>query len=126
LRIFWSLEEMILAANVADGLQWRGVNAKTPQVVELSILLQAARYHPTSNRDENFRSVNSVGMKINNLKASHPSHVGVGLRVSEAEISVVEMFVDEPRRMRSVASKLKDRIRVGQERLGDAKRFLAE
>ena len=117
---------MILAADVADGLQWRGVNAKTPQVVELSVLLQAARYHPTSDRDENFRPVNSVGMKINNLRASHPSHAGVGLRVSEAEISVVEMFVDEPHRMRSVASKLKGRIYVGQESLGDAKRFLAE
>lgn len=124
MRINWSLEEMILAADVADDLNWRGVNATVPQVVELSTLLRRAQYHPLKDRDDNFRSANSVGLKINNLRASHPSHSGVGLRVSEAEVSVIEMFVNERRRMKILAGRLRGRIGVGGEHLGDAKRFM--
>lgn len=124
MRINWSIEEMILAADIADDLHWRGVNATTPQVVELSALLRRAKYHPTNGRDDNFRSVDSVGLKINNLRASHPSRAGVGLRISDAEILVVEMFVKDRRQMKSVAGSLRDGFSAGRELLGDAKRLM--
>lgn len=126
MRINWSSEEMILAADVADDLHWRGVNAKVPQVVKLSALLRSAQYHPPKDRDENFRSSNSVGLKINNLRSSHPGHTGAGLRISEAETWVVELFVSDRLRMKRVATRLRGQIDAGEERIGDAKRFIAE
>lgn len=126
MRLNWCVEEMILAADVADDLEWRGVNAKTRQVVELSELLQSAKYYPTEDRDDDFRSANSVGMKINNLRASHPSHVGKGLRVAKNETVVVELFVEHPSKMKQLASDLRREIYRSGGRRGDAATTLRE
>lgn len=120
LRINWTLEEMVLAADVADDLEWRGVNSKTVRVVDLSVLLRAAKYHPVAQRDENFRSPGSIGMKINNLRKSHPAHRGVGLRATGSEAEVVQLFLDDLPSMKAAAAELRRRIAGGGERLGDA------
>ena len=115
---------MILAADVADDLEWRGVNAAVAEVVQLSNQLRAARYHPMVPRPENFRSPGSVGMKINNLRRSHPAHVGIGLRATVAESDVVQLFLEDRRTMKAVAGDLRSRIAKGSERLGDAREVL--
>lgn len=123
-RINWSVEEMILAADVADNLEWRGVNDKVTQVIQLSHQLRAANYHPTAQRDAKFRSPGSAGMKINNLRKSHPAHEGVGLRATAAEADVVQLFLDDRSAMKAVAAELRSRIDGGRERLGDASELL--
>ena len=53
--------------------------------------------------DPIFRSPNSVAMKVNNLRASHPSHTGKGLRTSKTERSIVEDFVNHREAMKEAA-----------------------
>lgn len=118
------MEETILAADVADDLDWRGVNGRTIQVIELSKLLRGATYHARVERDDNFRSTGSAGMKINNLRKSHPAHHGVGLRATEAELEVVQLFLEDRASAKAVAAEMRKRITGGDERLGDAKNIL--
>lgn len=120
----WTTEEMILAASVADRLEWGPVNSTREEVQELSRLLRNATFHPGASRDKKFRSVNSVGLKINNLRASHPSQKGKGLRVSKGEISIVEAFVANPSAMRRVAYRILEAVRLCNEKNGLAEQML--
>lgn len=106
----WTEEEMILAAEFAHKREWRGVNSKTPGIQSLSEFLRAANLHPNSIKDDRFRSVNSVSMKVNNLIASHPNHTGVGLRSTLAEKSIVRRFMDDPVEMTKLAAKIRTRL----------------
>lgn len=126
MRIVWAIEEMILAADAADDLGWRGVNSRTRQVEQLSELLRTARYHPIELRDNNFRTPGSVGMKINNLNKSHPEHRGVGLRTTASEAQIVQLFLEDRRSAKFAASALRRDVAEGRERLGDAKKFFPD
>lgn len=106
----WTRKEMILAADLANKRQWRGVNSSTPGILELSVLLKKADFHPEEQRGGSFRSINSVSMKVNNLIASHPSSTGVGLRVTKAENDVVQEFVKDPHRMSELAASIRSQI----------------
>ncbi|MEV0985420.1 hypothetical protein AB0I45_13895 [Brevibacterium sp. NPDC049920] len=121
----WTLEEMILAADVANDLKWTGVRANTPGIPELSELLRSADYFPPGACDASFRSPNSVAMKINNLRSSHPSKSGIGLRASRAELPVVQSFVDDPFTMENVAARIRDCILQSRPSKGLAMELMA-
>lgn len=125
MNLVWTPEEMILAGDVAAMRRWRPVNSQTAELRHLSTILRLARYHPEENRPNNFRSVSSVGMKINNLRASHPTHTGLGLRPTPAETEIVNLFLLDERKMREVASELLLRIAGRNERPGDAANLVA-
>lgn len=110
----WTREEMILAADFANRLQWTGVNPKSPGILELSELLKRADFHPKEQRSETFRSINSVSLKINNLRASHPSSTGVGLRTTKIENDIVQEFISDPNRMTNLAASIRERITVNR------------
>lgn len=116
----WTSEEMILAADTAERIGWKGVNSTTHEVAYLSAILRTANYYPRTERPDSYRSRNSVGMKINNLRASHPSHTGEGLRPSKAEAEVVNLFILDGRAMHRVAQALLHRIGERVEKQGDA------
>lgn len=109
-RNVWTAEEMILAADVADDLSWGPVNGTKPEVIALSKLLRSAEIHPGASADTRFRSPSSVGMKINNLRAAHPSHSGKGLRSSRAEEPIVRDFVADRDVMKDAAAEIRRRI----------------
>lgn len=106
----WTKEEMILAADLANKLGWIGVNSKSSGIQELSTLLKKANFHPKETRNLNFRSVNSVSMKINNLRASHPSSTGVGLRTTKIEKEIVNEFILDEQRMTGIASLIRSQV----------------
>ncbi|QZE25963.1 HNH endonuclease [Brevibacterium sp. K72] len=118
-RLNWTQEEMILAADFADDLDWRSVNMTTPGVAELSDLLRRADYHPVRLRDADFRSTGSVGMKVNNLRAWIPKVDQAGLRKSPSEWPVVESFLVDRAAMKTVAAEIRRRINRGMSRSGD-------
>lgn len=101
---------MILAADLAHKRQWKGVNSSTSGILELSVLLKKAGFHPQEQRGESFRSINSVSLKVNNLIASHPSSTGVGLRATKAENDIVQEFVNDPDRMSDLAASIRSQI----------------
>ncbi len=112
-RFDWTKEEMILAADLAARRNWKGVRSNTPGVPELSTLLRMANFHPRTGRPENFRSANSVGLKVNNLIAGHPESTGKGLRNTEIEREVVDEFLRDPRGMRRKADEIRASIERG-------------
>lgn len=125
-QLVWTTEEMILAADFADSRDWATVNKGTSGVEELSDLLRLATFYPVAARPENFRSAKSVGLKTNNLIASHPKSKGKGLRTSASEVPVVERFVEDRRVMKRVANELRERIRAGTAAVGDADKLYRE
>ena len=125
-QLVWTVEEMILAADFADSRDWTTVNKGTPGVDELSDLLRMATFYPVAARPENFRSLNSIGRKTNNLIASHPESKGKGLRTSASEVPVVERFVENRLVMKRVAKELRERIRAGTAAVGDADKLYRE
>ena len=106
----WTEEEMILAADLANQRGWRGVNSKSPGIAELSEMLRSSTIHPKAVRGTNFRSKNSVSLKANNLIASHPDTLGVGLRTTAAEACIVQQFIEETTRMTKLAQSIRRRI----------------
>lgn len=101
------MEELILATNLADDLEWKGVNGSHEDVIELSKFLRESNIHPGAASDPKFRSPNSVGMKINNLRAAHPEHRGTGLRVSKSELNVVSDFLKSRNNMKLAAREIR-------------------
>lgn len=104
---------MVLAADLADDRGWKGPNSATPEIVELSVLLRAARIHPGQGRSENFRSPSSVSLKVNNLIGSHPEAPQKPLRTSAAEVPIVRQFVEDRERMKQLAAEIRQRIKRG-------------
>ena len=109
----WSEEEMILAADLADRRGWKGPNSGTPEVIDLSELLKRANIHPEQGRPKNFRSPNSVSLKVNNLTGSHPDAPKKPLRTSAAEVPIVELFVKDRDHMKQRAVEIRERINRG-------------
>ena len=109
----WTVEEMILAADLADDRGWKGPNSTTPEVVELSEILNRARIYPEQGRPENFRSPSSVSLKVNNLIGSHPHAPKKPLRTSAAEVPIVKSFVEDREHMKQQAAKIREWINRG-------------
>lgn len=112
-RYLWTEEEMILAADLADDRGWKGPNSATPEVVQLSELLNRAKFYPLHDRPVNFRSPSSVSRKVGNLIGSHPSAPRNSLRTSAREVPIVIRFIDDRKYMKRRAADIRDRIRGG-------------
>lgn len=114
-RIPWTWEETVLAGWAAECLNWQGVNMRTPIVKELSLLLKSLPIHPDSIRPDDFRSIGSVGRKINSLRAARPGYMGVGQRVTEMEAEVSGRFFEDPSGMLIAAGRILERYNVTSE-----------
>lgn len=100
-QLAWTWEETVLAGWAAARNEWRGVNMRSPIALELSEILQALPIHPLTDRRGDFRSVGSVGRKINSLRSARPDYDGVGLRVTAMEAEVTKRFLaDQPAMLR--------------------------
>ncbi|MEO4037818.1 hypothetical protein V3N95_00730 [Micrococcaceae bacterium Sec6.3] len=105
-RLAWTWEETVLAGWAAARNEWRGVNMRSPIVLELSEILQSLPIHPAADRRGDFRSVGSVGRKINSLRSARPDYEGVGLRVTAMEADVTERFLADQRAMLQEAARI--------------------
>lgn len=114
-QLIWTEEEMILAADLADDRNWKGPNSATPEVVELSELLNQAHFHPRAGRPDNFRSPSSVSRKVGNLIGSHPTKAPEkSLRISAREVPIVQRFIDDRTSMKELARSIRERILKGE------------
>ena len=114
MRLFWTEAEMILAADLADDRDWKGPNSTTPEVIELSALLNAAKIHPLEGRPHGFRSPGSVNMKVNNLIGWHPNAPNRPLRTSASEQPIVKRFIEDRAEMKKQAAVIRARILQGE------------
>ncbi|GAA3933891.1 hypothetical protein [Microbacterium soli] len=105
----WTDEELTLAIELLDRRGWYGGNAKTPEYIELSRLLRAANFPRVDVFDESFRSVNSISLKMGNLRGAN-DEVSGGLRAAERERAFVDKFLRNPQEMRAKARALRARV----------------
>lgn len=76
----WNREELILALDLYFDLDYGQMHGKNKEVVRLSNELRSLSIHQSISINENFRSVNSVGLKLANFKKLDQNFTGRGMR----------------------------------------------
>jgi len=76
----WNREEIILALDLYFNLDYGQMHGKNLQVVKLSEELRRMNIHQKIADPESFRSVNSVALKLNNIKKLDQNFGGKGMR----------------------------------------------
>ena len=106
----WTREEVILALELYLREGRQQVDARHPEVIALSRLLNRLEIHPSERRGEAFRNPAGVSMKLGNFLAVDPAYEGAGLsRGSKLERAIWAEFVGEPRRLRAAAEVIRKR-----------------
>lgn len=72
MSIDWTRDEIILACDLVQRNNWKGMNHSHQDIRELSRLLNASPLHPVQNRDEKFRNPNGVARKTWEIGHSAP------------------------------------------------------
>jgi len=76
----WNREEIILALDLYFRMDYGQMHGRNPEIIQLSKELRSLNIHTEIPNKENFRSVNSVALKLANLKKSDQNFKGIGMR----------------------------------------------
>ena len=76
----WNKEELILALDLYFKLDYGQMHGRNPDVIQLSKDLRNLNIHKEIPDKNSFRSVNSVALKLANLKKSDQNFGGKGMR----------------------------------------------
>ncbi len=76
----WNREELILALDLYFRMDYGQMHGTNPDIIQLSKDLRSLNIHTEIPNKENFRSVNSVALKLANLKKSDQNFKGKGMR----------------------------------------------
>lgn len=88
----WTFEETILALDVLQRHDFKVPGKSSEEVDRLSKLLQSLPIHANNLRNDQFRNVDGVYLKLQNLISLHPSRSGRGLRSSAMDKEVWETY----------------------------------
>jgi len=78
----WTREEVILALDLYKRFYPRIPGPATPEVVEVSRILNQIDIHPAHLRPEDFRSPKAVSLKLSNLRSLDPTTESEGLKAT--------------------------------------------
>lgn len=109
----WATDEIILALE----MYFSGVShsPQEPKVVELSELLKNLPCHGEEAKVANFRSPNSVSMKLMNFRALDPEYKGVGLKsVSKEDRNIWNEFANKRDALKDIAHAIREHARKSQ------------
>ena len=109
----WTRDELILALDV----YFSGIahSPKEPKIAELSRLLKSLPFHGEEKKAANFRSANSVRMKLDNFLSLDPSYDGVGLeRIAKEDGRVWNEFVDKKSDLKAIALTIREHAKRPQ------------
>jgi 5-methylcytosine-specific restriction enzyme A len=106
-RLDWQWEEIVLACDLVYQNGWRQLDEGDRRVRELSGILQRMSIHPLDVRLPNFRNFAGVAQKTRNIATVHPDYVGRPSNGNMLDKKVLDEFLDDPERMRSVAVSLR-------------------
>jgi 5-methylcytosine-specific restriction protein A len=106
-RLDWQWEEIVLACDLVYQNGWRQLDEGDRRVRELSGILQRISIHPLDVRLPNFRNFAGVAQKTRNIATVHPDYVGRPSNGNMLDKKVLDEFLDDPERMRSVAVSLR-------------------
>ncbi|MGB3180559.1 MAG: HNH endonuclease [Cyclobacteriaceae bacterium] len=103
----WHRDELILALDLYYRLPHGQFDKKTKEVIALSELLQTLPVNTGRADGENFRSPNSVAMKLSNFSAIDPDFSGKGLEsYSQKDVAIWNEFHNSREGLRKLASEI--------------------
>jgi 5-methylcytosine-specific restriction protein A len=100
----WTRDETILALELLMRSEMHPPGKSSAEVGALSELLRAMPFHPAHSRKENFRNVDGVYLKLQNLRAC-----GVRSQISSSimDRAVWDEFYQKPDRLRAAAERVR-------------------
>lgn len=111
----WHRDELILALDLYLRRAPSSLAKHSPEIVELSELLNKLKLHNSSYRDERYRNANGVYMKLCNFLRFDPNYKGSGLqRGSKAEETVWQEFANQPDKCHLVAEAIRAIVTSGE------------
>lgn len=126
MRIDWTYDEIVLAADIVRRNHWRGLDESDLDVIGLSRLLIAARLHPVENRDPNFRSSNGVARKTWDIATQHPDYPGKRTNGNKLDAIVLHAFIDNQEEMTARARAIEAAMANGDVPVVEADEDLAQ
>ena len=106
----WVYEELVLACALAMKNNWKWIDARHPEVLELSEILRAAHLVPLEKQTSSFRNPNGVSRKLGDIITQHPSYVGKPTHGGKLDVIVLYEFLDNPIEMTNRAKLIRERI----------------
>jgi 5-methylcytosine-specific restriction enzyme A len=103
----WQRDELILALNLYIQNE-RARNIKTePAIAELSDLLKKRADFLDLPHDNTFRSINSIYLKLQNLKRLDPTYEGIGLKAgNKMEEEIWNQFASDKQYLKDIAESI--------------------
>jgi len=107
----WNRDELILALETYLNTRPSVPDPRQPAIVELSLFLRHMSDVVGEERARNFRSPDSVVMKLMNFRAIDPSYPGAGLKAgSKADRLVWKDFSDDPDGLSAAAATIRAHV----------------
>ena len=104
----WYRDEVILTLDLYFRLDSGRMNASSPEIVELSELLNILPRHPIRPDYQKFRNPNGVALKLGNFKFFDPDYQGVGLQGgSKLDKEVFDEFYGKQNELRKIADNIR-------------------
>jgi len=100
----WTQDEVIVAADMVCGNDWRDLRRDDPRVLALSRLLRSLPGNAAAAEDPAFRSAGSVSRKAADIATAHPDYPGASTKGGVTTRQVVESFVRDPAAMSRIAA----------------------
>ncbi|WP_406269027.1 HNH endonuclease [Actinacidiphila glaucinigra] len=110
----WIRDEIILACDLVRKNDWRGLDAQSSQVIELSALLQLLPIHAEADRNEKFRNPNGVARKTFDIATRHPEYRGKPTNGGSLDAEVLTEFLARPDEMAEAARLIREGITSGE------------
>ncbi len=104
----WHRDEIILALDLYSRLEPGQINAKNPEIQELSRLLNRLPIFEIRPDEVKFRNSNGVSLKLSNFLAIDDTYHGKGMQsFSQLDKKVFEEFESDSSRLHRVANSIK-------------------
>lgn len=104
----WQRDELILALDLYLKYRPSLPDDNSPEILELSQLLNKLRLHTSSYGDERYRNPNGVSMKLRNLSRFDPENPGMGLKNgSKNEETIWREFYNNPEKCHQEAEAIR-------------------
>lgn len=110
MRIDWTYEEIVLAAQLAERNGWRTLSPENLKVIELSQFLRECRRHPLQSRDPTFRNAAGVSRKTVDLVTRHPNYLGKPTNGNHLDSLIVSKFLANPAQMILEAESIREAL----------------
>ncbi|MBC9813364.1 HNH endonuclease [Crocinitomicaceae bacterium CZZ-1] len=108
----WHRDEIILALDLYFDSNRGTIEARNPNIIRLSEILNQLPIFSNKPDRERFRNPNGVGLKLSNFLAIDPSYQGKGMNAySKLDKEVFDEFFNDRQKLINIASEIKNIIK---------------